>query len=345
MRSKVFRFTALLMALVLVFSFAGCKEKEEPMSSSAPVPTIPTTTDPNVRFVNPLTGEENLGTNQNRPIAFMVGNSGYKGYLQQKNIDKADFYVEAETEGGIPRIMAVFGSVENIPNQIGPVRSARTHFVKMAKALDSIYCHVGGSTQGKALIKTLGLVDFDSLTVASEELRGANGNYSEHVKVFTKEKVNAAINSRKVATTTATKSPYVFGNKAGNGAGNSVQVAISSAYYSSFTYDAQTGLYTKHRGNLTTPVHTSYDGDPIAVKNVIVMYDSKYQEDAEHISFTLDKGEGVLVTGGTSRNIKWSRTNNQLTFTEEDGTALTVAVGKTYVLLTSSNLKSKTTIA
>ncbi len=346
MQSKVFRFSALLMAVVLPFSFAGCRNNEQAPLSSAETPaTTVTTTAPPVRYMNLLTGEQNLETPQNRPVAFMVGNSGYKGYLQQKNIDKADLYVEAETEGGIPRIMAVFGSIENVPAQIGPVRSARTHFVKMAKALDAVYCHVGGSTLGKQLIRTLGVNDLDSLTVASEELRAVNGNYSEHVKVFTLEKINSAIKSRKLSTTTATKSPFAFGDKKGDGVGNSVQVAISSAYYSSFTYDAAKGLYVKHRGNLSTPVHTSSDGNPIAVKNVIVMYGNRFQEDAGHISFTLASGTGTLLVNGTSREIKWSRTNSQLTFTETDGTPLTVATGKTYILLTSAGLKGRTTIA
>ena len=347
MRSKAFRLTAVLLAAVLLFSPVGCGGAEQPdtTATTTATPTTVTTTAPPVRYINLLTGEQNLETPKNRLIAFMIGNSGYSGYLQQKNIDKADFYMESETEGGITRIMAVFGSIENLPDEIGPVRSARTHFVKMAKALDAIYGHVGGSTLGKQLIRTLGVRDLDSLTQVSAELKGtSNGRWVEHVKVFPKSKVTAAITQRKLATTTTTKSPYAFGDKKGDGVGNAVQVAMSGSYYSSFTYDAAKGLYVKHRGNLTTPVHTAYDGDPIAVKNVIVMYGNRFQEDAGHISFTLSSGTGVLLVNGTSREIKWSRTNSQLTFTETDGTPLTVAVGKTYVLLTSAGLKSRTVI-
>lgn len=346
MQSKMFRFSALLLCAVLLCSLIGCGGGEQPLSTEqTAATTVPTTTAPPVRYMNLLTGEQNLETPQNRPVAFMIGNSGYSGYLQQKNIDKADFYMESETEGGITRIMAVFGSIENVPDEIGPVRSARTHFVKMAKALDAVYGHVGGSTLGKQLIRTLGVTDLDSLTQVSKELRGtSNGGWVEHVKVFPLTKVKDAISKRNIATTTATKSPYAFGNKKGDGVGNAVQVAMSGSYYSSFTYDAEKGLYVKHRGNLTTPTHTAYDGDPIAVNNVIVMYGNRFQEDSSHISFTLANGTGTLLTGGTSREIKWSRTDNQLTFTETDGTPLTVAVGKTYVLLTSTAYKSKTVI-
>jgi len=346
MHTNLFRLTALVLSLVLLFSAAGCGKKEEALSTDVTTTTAATTvtTAPPVRYLNLLTGEQNLETPQNRPVAFIIGNYGYgKDYLKQKNIDKADLYVEAETEAGIPRIMAVFGSVEKLPNEIGPVRSARTHFVKMAKAFDSIYCHVGGSTMGKQLIRTLGVTDLDSLTQVSQELKAVNGAL-EHTKVFPLAKITSAISKRGISTTTATKSPYTFGDKKGSGAGNTVQVAVSSAYTSSFTYDAASGLYSKHRTNLSSPVHVSYDGDAIQVKNVIVMYANRFQEDAGHISFTLSSGTGMLVTGGTSREIKWTRTDKQLSFTETDGTPLTVAVGKTYILITSAGLKSKTVV-
>lgn len=326
---------------VLLFAVTGCQKK--PADDTTPTTNNTTTTTAPVRYMNLLTGEEDLKTPNNRPVAFMIGNSSYtKNPLQQKNVDKADFYMETETEGGITRIMAVFGSIEKVPAEIGPVRSARTPFVKMVKALDGIYCHVGGSTLGKQMIKDLKVNDLDSLTVPSEDLKKVNGNWVEHIKVFTLEKIKSAVQSRKLSTTTGVKSPYQFGEKAGTGLGNKVQVNISGSSCSSFVYDPATKLYTKNRYGLDSQVHKSYEGAPIAVSNVIVMYDQRFQEDAGHISFTLQSGKGILVSGGTSRDIKWSRTDGQLSFFEADGSPLTVAKGKTYVCLTSDQYASKT---
>ncbi len=342
------RIGAAVLALMMLFSLCGCFGGEDALSEITDQTTTPTTaptTAPPVRYENLLTGEKELETTQNRPVAFMIGNYSYtSGYLQQEGIDKADFYVEAETEGGIPRIMAVFGSIEKVPDEVGPVRSARTHFVKMAKALDTIYCHVGGSTLGKAMISEKGVTDLDGLTQVSSKLKAANGSWNEHIKVFTLSKINNAIKSRGIRTTTSTKSPYSFGSKLGDTKAEQVQVAISSAYLSSFTYDATTGLYTKHRKALSTEVHKSVDGDPIQVKNVIIMYDNQFQEDAGHISFTLESGSGIYVSDGMSRQIRWSRTDSQLTFKETDGSALTVNPGKTYVCLTSNSNAGKTVL-
>lgn len=342
MQFRLFRAGAAALAAILLLSLCACRGEEE---VSEPTPTTtPSTaaaTAAPVRYQNLLTGQNTLETTRNRPVAFMIDN--YSSTIRQKNIDKADLYVEAETEAGIPRIMAVFGSIETVPSQVGPCRSARTHFVKMAKALDSIYCHIGGSTLGRAMIREKKLTSLDSLVEKSGELKAVNGAV-EHTKVFTLSKINQAIQKRGISTSTSTSSPYIFGVKAGSGAGAAVQVNISSGYKTSFTYDAGTGFYTKHRNSLSSAVHVSYDGDPIQVSNVIVMYDTRFDEDGSHISFTLSSGNGLLVSGGTSREIRWSRTDSQLSFTEADGTPLTVAAGKTYICLTSGGQARNTVL-
>lgn len=336
---------AASVCLALLLSLAACGGSDAPISDTTPTTAVPTTTvpttEPPVLYDNLLTGEKSLKTQNNRPVAFMIDN--YSAGIRQKNIDKADLYVEAETEAGIPRIMAVFGSIDSVPAQVGPCRSARTHFVKMAKALDTIYCHVGGSTLGRAMIREKKLSDLDSLVEVSKELKAVNGAI-EHTKVFTRAKMDTAIKKRGIATKTATAAPFSFGEKAGTGAGNGVQINISSRWKVSFTYDAATKLYTKHRNVLTSAEHVSYDGDPIRISNVIIMYDKRFNEDSSHISFQLNAGSGTLVSGGTSRPIKWKRTDSRLSFTEADGTPLTVATGKTYICLTSATLASQTVL-
>ena len=103
---------AASVCLALLLSLAACGGSDAPISDTTPTTAVPTTTvpatEPPVLYDNLLTGEKSLKTQNNRPVAFMIDN--YSAGIRQKNIDKADLYVEAETEAGIPRIMAVFGS-------------------------------------------------------------------------------------------------------------------------------------------------------------------------------------------------------------------------------------------
>ena len=62
-------------------------------------------------------------------------------------------------------------------------------------------------------------------------------------------------------------------------------------------------------------------------------------------TFDLEKGRGVLCSGGVTRNLSWERGPDGLRFKEADGSALKVAPGKTYVCLINQNNEGKSTIA
>lgn len=347
MKSTLFRrLAAGVLALASVFAFTACGSDEE--VSSAPPTTVTTTTTTTTappRYLNTLTGVEDMVSPNGRPIGFVVTDE--TSNLVQLNLESADMYFEAETEGGIPRILAIYSSVERIPSTIGPVRSARPHFVKMAKAMDMIYCHIGGSKTGLNTIKNLGVTDLANEFEINETLRNSK-NFSWNRSAFTKKKVNAAIKRRGIRTTSSITPPYMFGDKKGSTPATTVDVQISGNYDMAFTYNASTGLYEKHRNALSTPVHVTATGGKIAVSNVIVMFDQRTIDplDSNRCDYTLNAGSGLLAVGGTCRNIRWKRTNESLNYYEADGTTpLTVAAGKTYICLTSDALKSRTVVS
>ena len=360
MKHTSLRWLAAVLSTVLLLGLVGCGGTPEPDPSTPADTTTTTTTTTQVTTttttapqlgLNPLTGIRDMTTDLNRPIGFVVTDESSK--VTQLHLESADFYFEAETEGGIPRILAVYSSIDRIPDTIGPVRSARTHFVKMAKAMDMIYCHIGGSQGGRDTIKELGVADLGNEYEINSILKNS-ANVSWNRSAFTAKKVLAAIKNKGYRTSTTVKTPYTFGDKAGTQPATTVDVQISESYDMAFTYDAASGLYQKHRNSLSTPIHTTYTGGTIEVSNVIVMFDRRSVEQVEHkadgstltrYDFDLESGSGWLATGGTAREIRWKRTNSQLSFFESDGTSpLTVAEGKTYVCLASQTLKSKTNI-
>ncbi len=349
------RVLALLLGLALLVGLTACKKKEEP----APEPTEPTTTESTTTTtekkkenINPLTGADDMTGKQNRPVAFAVPDESAD--ITQIGIEHADMYFEAETEAGIPRLLAIFSSADRVPDRIGPVRSARPHFVSFVDALDAVYCHIGGSGDARQAIRDLDIDDIESAYEVDDTLK-ASDNVSWNRKAFLKEKVLNAIEKYGYKTTTKTKSPFVFGKKAGLTDATTLDIKISHSYNVGFTYDADTGLYTKHRvtqkgDGLAMDKHTTGSGGTVTVSNVIIMFDNREVLDykngsAYHIGFDLENGYGLLVSGGTAREIKWSCTADQLSFFEEDGeTPLTVTQGKTYVALVDKTLRGETKI-
>ncbi len=354
------RLISLALVLVLTLGLAACKKVEEPEptpTTTTTATTTTTTTKPPLPR-NPLTGIEDFDTENNRPVAFAVPDESSN--IVQVGIEHAEMYFEAETEAGIPRMLAIFSSVDRLPDAVGPVRSARPHFIKYVNALDAIYCHIGGSGDARTAIRNQGINDIENASQVDSTLMEAvraGNNYSWNNKSFAKDKVLNAINRMGYKTTSDTVAPYAFGNKKGDQPAATVNVKISHSYNIGFSYDKETGNYYKHRvtmkgtsAAMNMPIHKTGSGGTIAVKNVIVMYDKRSVLDykkgsAYHIDFELKQGSGVLAVDGKARDIVWKRTNEQLSFYEADGkTPLKVGEGKTFVCLTDKNLKAKTVI-
>ncbi len=99
---------------------------------ASPTPTLPPTPTPDTRLidlnapgVNPLTGEQvtDPAVLNRRPLAIKIGDSWETGVRPQSGASYADWVIEHQSEGGIPRWTAIFYG--NTPARVGGTRSCR----------------------------------------------------------------------------------------------------------------------------------------------------------------------------------------------------------------------------
>lgn len=353
----------LLVAVLMVASLGGCSAAEQTSTgttttTTAATTTTPTTTpttapsvpndEPNGLNYNPLTGVNDLEGGKNRPVAIMVPNdSAVIGY--QMGLDKADFYMECETEGAIPRIMAVFANADRIPDTFGPIRSGRSPFVHTANAFGFLYVFSGATTHVDNYMASLKGFDFmeagkyGSPTFWRDSYLGAQVNNWQNL-VTGGDKLSEKIEKLGFSTTKVKELPFKFGKVNGTTVANTVKLKTTPSHTASFKYDEKTGLYGKSivRSSGTKP-HVTLAGDQITASNVLVLYAEKYVEYKNSkytwVNFKTGTGSGYIVSGGTAREIKFNRTATDITFTEADGkTPLTFAEGKTYMVLADKDL-------
>src|SRR5438876_697958 len=121
-----------------------------PATTPGPTPIVP----PSPTLVPaPLTGR--LVTPQaaaRHPIAVMIDDLAPA--RPQSGFSAASIVWQAPAEGGIPRYMMVFQ--ENIPKDVGPVRSSRYYYIAWAAELRAVYAHAGGSPQALATLRNQG---------------------------------------------------------------------------------------------------------------------------------------------------------------------------------------------
>jgi hypothetical protein len=121
-----------------------------PLPTPLPTPTpIPTP----VPISDPLTGRLVAPDVAKRhPIAVMIDD--LSAARPQSGLSSASVVWQAPAEGGIPRYMAIFQ--ENLPKEIGPVRSSRYYYIAWAAEWRAIYAHSGGSPQALATLLAKG---------------------------------------------------------------------------------------------------------------------------------------------------------------------------------------------
>jgi len=92
-------------------------------------------------FISPISGIESENGNR-RPFAVML--AADETVRPLAGIGQADLVVEMPViQNGINRFMAVY--VAESPSKIGSIRSARHDFIPLAKGLNAIFAHWGGS--------------------------------------------------------------------------------------------------------------------------------------------------------------------------------------------------------
>ena len=343
------KIVALVLVLVLICGMTACSKPQEPTETTT-VPT--TTTTQSLKGINLLTGEKTGDSVSSRPIGIMMPNDSAT-IGKQIGIDKADFIMETETEGSIPRVLAVFRSMETLPDKVGPIRSARTPFISTARALDLVYVHVGGSLQARSMLKTGILDNFDAMSDGQtfwrdNQLKAAI-DYT-HSVATSREGILARAEKSNIRMEANQAFPFKFSEteKKGSSVANTVQLRTTASHTVTFKYDAATKTYAKNIGKIDScKPHKTMDGKQLSFTNVLVLYATKYAEVTDAgkgntCNFENGTGKGYLISNGTYREITFTRTDTSIAIMEKDGTTTALLnKGKTYMFLVDKTLAGK----
>lgn len=349
------RLFALMLALCLLLCACGSKPAETtaPPETTVPPTTVPVTTappettapptvttEPAPADINPLTGEALAEETSLRPYAIMINN--LVKAVPQCGISKADMIYEIVAEGSVTRFMAIFHDLSDV-DVIGPVRSVRPYFYRVAQHYGAILSSAGGSDEA---IELIGKEDYDYLNGIAgagsafyrDDWRRQNRGY-EHSLMTTGEKLMKAAEKHGFDTTvdsadyglTFTDEPLTAGETA-----NEITVWFySNGKKTTMTYDAATGLYAmSQHGSAATDAN---DDSPIVFRNVLVLEaDSRVKDKKGHLEVQMTgTGEGYFARDGRIIPIKWSRESNSApyVYTDMDGNPISFGVGKSYVAI------------
>lgn len=354
------RILAAILLVCLMLGACGTAQDNTPTTTEIPTQAtteattvvtepVPETTTGEALYRHPLTGEALTEPFTTRPTAIVVGNS--RGALPQKGISKADIIYEIETEGGINRLLAIFTDLENL-GTVGPVRSARTYFNHLSTSYDAPLFHCGGSPNAKKGLydQTHKLSQWNHIDQVSngkyffrDTERKAQGYKTEHTLFTTGEKMMTGLAAKNFDMVKANgvdfglqfaEKPALAGETA-----NTVKIEFRGSRSTEMLYDEATGQYYATQWfKKTKKTHVDAEsGEQMHYRNVLVLLADQWTAKEGKVTRSYyqltGKGKGYLACDGKIVPVLWShnKVTDHFTYTLEDGTPLTLGVGRSYI--------------
>lgn len=335
------RINRFLAALACVTFLVGCGDKEEVAeeSNTSDEEIISETEEVLLPYVTPFTGENVANEVTQRPVIATVNN--HPAARPQSGIASADVIYEMLAEGDVTRLLALYQS--EIPEEIGPIRSARDYFIELAAGLDAFYIAHGYSPEAQSLlandvVDNVNGMQYDGILFkrSSQRVAPHNSYFSgENIEVAA-EKVSASLlYQKKVSYTYYEEDESVkIGAEAGSVA---ITYSRNELFNSQYTYDKNSNTYTRQSGDEVTIDFLS--NEPVALSNVLFFEMSHSIIDSE------GRREIDLTSGGTAyvfqqgfiREVRWENIDGVLKAVEEDGSEVKLVPGKTWVHFVPTN--------
>lgn len=282
-----------------------------------------------------LTGEAvSMEVGTKRPYAIMINN--VKPALPQSGVGQAEMIYEAQVEGGITRLMAVFQDVEGV-EKIGSIRSARHYYIDFANDNEALYVHYGQSKfalqrmENQNITTIHGISGYEAKVFYRSTDRNAPHNVYTTDEMLEKGLEVTGLSREYPADYeprllfNAEDTPLADGMNA-----EKVNIPFDSKPY--FTYNTEDGLYYRYQYG---EAHIDReDGKQLAFKNIIVQYIEETSiSDEDHQDLVLNgTGKGLYITDGKAMDITWKRANNsdKTRYYDADGRQIYLNPGKIF---------------
>nr|WP_093495219.1 DUF3048 domain-containing protein [Psychrobacillus psychrodurans] len=280
----------------------------------------------------PFTGIGSEKELTQRPVLVTINNHPLA--RPQSGIAKADIIYEMLAEGNVTRFLAVYQS--EIPEKLGPVRSARDYFVDVAKGLDAFYIAHGYSPDAQKMLSSrvvdnINGMQYDGILFErSSERKAPHNSYITKDKILAgAEKVGASMEMSKIPRFSFYES--FEGIKIGNPVSNfSIHYGSGSSFENEYTYISDEGIYERETaGVLTIDKETD---KAIKIANVICMeIPHKVIDSSGRRQLSLnDGGRAYIFQAGIMKEIEWENIDGIL-MPMENGVPAKLVPGQTWI--------------
>lgn len=342
MKQKASKFAAIALASALVLAACGGEEEtvapqDQPVSENTLWP------------LTQLPGPEDALT---QPVlAIKVEND--PSVRPQYGLDAADIVVEELVEGGLTRFVTFFQS--NVPDEVGPIRSARHVDASIVSPLADYFVMSGASGVTFAYIDQNMPINIMRVLEGGPGMHRTNYHPAPHnVFVYPLDVISGIQTAKSptgglfvypaaevVTDSSASPAPTAAQNAAA-AAGESVAkvgLEFSKGNKPNWTWDNASGTWLRDDGSKP---HMAISGKQLFAKNLVVLrvttVDAGYKDPAGgYVPRTVleGTGPGFAVLGNKKVDVTWSKPDvkSPITLTDGSGNVVGLLPGNTWVEL------------
>jgi len=283
-----------------------------------------------------FTINNNIYASNIRPLAIMVGNSPEE-VIHQTGLNKADIIYEANVEYPFTRLIAIFNNSDEAI--VGPVRSSRYYFSRLAVEWSAIFAHCGGQSLKNGKIINLDQMRYPSLYWRDKVIGG-------WINLFTKTQ-NIREKSRKMGfQENVNLDNHLLSLRTLNLSGGDIRkisIKYNQKYTISYEYKDDTNTYLRY---INSKLHQdSKTLEPVTVSNIIIQYVpvEKISGDKEGRLEVEVIGEGIakIFYGGNYYLTKWVKKSKDhpTVYYDRQGNVINLNQGNIWIHLVPEETK------
>lgn len=252
-------------------------------------------------------------------------------------LEEAEVVYEVLAEGGITRLLALF--VEDIPEEIGPVRSARDYLAQISADHHALLLHAGASPGGYARLSASDVDNIDEISNSKYYWR-SNERNRPHNLYTGKDKIfgHLLVRDRKIDG-----SSYKFRfipekNESQTNLVNEFNIYYWGNYLVTYTFDPEENNYLRY---MQKKPHVDGQGNQLKAENILIIRASTDVIDSiGRLAVDLySGGEMKLIKNGKMIAGYWVREDGQIKIFDDKNNEVFLNSGKTWIQIIPDSVK------
>ncbi len=248
------------------------------------------------------------------PLGVMIDNE-FNAWPFQKGLSHAKVVYGAPAEGGVTRFLAIFAPGD-IPEKVGPVRSARSYFLDWMHEYNGVYAHVGGHGDALERLRKENIFDADQFfNEAYFHRENVGRTQLEHTMFLSRKEFEGLLAEKKWAWTmpphlSDVRLPFPIELTQLPSAQKITINLGTKTYAAQYHYDPIRGVYLRTRAG--QPHIDSENGQQLAPGVVVVQKVKTWGNNDDKFSIsmqTIGEGEAVVFMGGRVIKGAWQKTS------------------------------------